>query len=106
MRTLKSSTKNANKRLRKRTHKHSGSVNYRDIITKTIRRSIKSPVISNHKADALTIDASDFKSSDPNIFLHYAGNDKMIPKFKVINSPSFAAVSIYLKEGQCVYSNF
>ena len=30
----------------------------------------------------------------------------MIPKFNVINSPAFAAVAIYLKEGQSVFSNY
>ena len=83
------------------------SINYRDIITKSIRNSIKKTGNARvHKINAITVNSNEFKSSDPNIFLEYAGNDKMIPKFKVINSPAYAAVIISLKEGQSIFSNY
>lgn len=47
----------------------------------------------------------DIISKKDNISHEYEGDGKFIPKFKIVNSPSFASVVVSLKKGQSVYCN-
>jgi uncharacterized protein (TIGR00266 family) len=46
------------------------------------------------------------ESFGPNIFVKHPGNKQLIPKFHIVNSPSFASVVIYLAKGQSVFCNY
>ena len=46
------------------------------------------------------------ESFDSNIFVKHSGDNKLIPKFHTVNSPSFASVVIYLAKGQSVFCNY
>ncbi len=46
------------------------------------------------------------KKFDSSIVKHYEGNNDLIPKFKIINSPSYAKVIMHLKKNQTVFCNY
>lgn len=46
------------------------------------------------------------KNFDKSIMKKYDGDNELIPKFKIVNSPSYAKVIMHLKKNQTVYCNY
>jgi uncharacterized protein (TIGR00266 family) len=74
---------------------------YRLEVDKVIRNSFKSSHSSSRAS--ITVKEDDYNK---NITRKFAGDGKFIPKFKIVNSPSFASVVVSLEKGQSVYCNY
>lgn len=71
------------------------------------KRSLK--VVSNSKRSLRTVSKRQTISRDnvksENMELEGLSNNRFIPKFKIVNSPAYASVIIYLEKDQEVYDN-
>ena len=78
---------------------------YRSEVDKVIRSSFKKEPVSTkaHAKASIRVKEDDYNK---NITRKFEGDGKFIPKFKIINSPAFASVVVYLEKGQSVYCNY
>jgi uncharacterized protein (TIGR00266 family) len=74
---------------------------YRSEVDKIIRSSFKSESYSSRASVAVKED-----DYNKNIVRKFNGDGKFIPRFKIVNSPSFASVVVSLEQGQSVYCNY
>jgi len=74
---------------------------YRSEVDKVIRSSFKKEPASTKSS--IRVKEDDYNK---NITRKFNGDGKFIPKFKIVNSPSFASVVVSLEKGQSVYCNY
>ena len=88
-----------------KTRKAPVRLSFKDAAKKIIKDKVSRAKMQNTTPNAIKVTAN-LDSFDPSISVSNAGDGKMIPKFHIINSPSFASVVISLKQCQSVYCNF
>lgn len=77
---------------------------FMDNAMRIIKEEIPAQKLKDTTPNAVKV-TSNLDSFDPSISSSHPGDGKMIPKFHIVNSPSFASVVISLKQGQSVYCN-
>jgi uncharacterized protein (TIGR00266 family) len=102
--TPKSITKSTKKTIKQSTTLRPFS-EYRSEVDKVIRSSFKKESIStkSSKKESIRVKEDEYNK---NITRKFNGDGKYIPKFKIVNSPSFASVVVSLEKGQSVYCNY
>jgi uncharacterized protein (TIGR00266 family) len=100
-----SSKKQVNNRISKKTLKAHSRKSFKEQAEEILAKEIPKSELKNNIDNAIKV-TSNLDSFDPSISSSNPGDGKMIPKFHIINSPSFASVVISLKQGQSVYCNY
>ena len=76
---------------------------YKSEVDKVIRSSFRTKPQS--KRESIIVKEDDYNKNNI-VQRKFAGDGKYIPKFKIVNSPSFASVVVLLEKGQSVYCNY